>query len=106
MRLLLVGAFPYPHHQGSQVYFQEQAVALRRAGTEVELLTYASAGPRRQEPDRWRALDGFVHRSTPAWSAPRGLASGPSWEKLPADLGMAIALYDAVASKGSKKKGH
>ena len=32
MRLLLVGAFPYPHHQGSQVYFQEQAIALRSAG--------------------------------------------------------------------------
>ena len=42
MRLLLVGAFPYPLGQGSQIYFQEQAQALRAAGADVEMLTYAS----------------------------------------------------------------
>ena len=101
MRLLLVGAFPYPHHQGSQVYLQEQAVALRRAGAEVELMTYASAAPSQDDPDRWRALDGFVLRRAPDWSAPRSFAAGPSWEKLPADLGVATKLYDAIVSKKS-----
>ena len=58
MRLLLVGAFPYPHHQGSQVYFQEQAIALRSAGAQVELLTYGRADEGAPEdPERWRALD-------------------------------------------------
>ena len=98
MRLLLVGAFPYPHRQGSQVYFQEQAIALRAAGAEVELLTYASHGPASDDPDDWRAVDGFVHRKAPSWTAPSGIRSGPSFGKPLADLGLAYALNDAIAS--------
>ena len=98
MRLLLVGAFPYPHHQGSQVYFQEQAIALRAAGADVELLTYASQGPVGADLDRWRALDGFLHHKAPAWTAPSGRRSGPSLGKPMADLGLAYALNDAIAS--------
>ncbi|MBJ18884.1 MAG: glycosyltransferase [bacterium] len=100
MRLLLVGAFPYPHHQGSQVYFQEQAIALRAAGAEVELLTYASGTPpSRNDPDRWRVLDGFEHRKTPSWTAPASLDSGPGWGRPLADLGLLTTLRDAIASK-------
>ena len=80
MRLLLVGAFPYPHHQGSQVYFQEQAIALRAAGADVELLTYASRGPVGDDLDRWRAVDGFLHHKAPAWTAP---SAGASLERTP-----------------------
>ncbi len=99
MRLLLVGAFPYPHHQGSQVYFQEQAIALRAAGAEIELLTYASAAsPAEDVLDRWRALDGFVHHETPPWTTPSSLRSGPSWAKPLADVGLAMTLNDAIAS--------
>jgi glycosyltransferase involved in cell wall biosynthesis len=110
MRLLLVGAFPYPHYQGSQVYFQEQANALRAAGAEVSLLTYASAssgissapGGRatrgRSANEYWRALDGFEHRTSPEWTAPTSLRAGPSWAKPLGDLGLAITLRDAVAS--------
>ena len=98
MRLLLVGAFPYPHHQGSQVYFQEQAIALRQAGADVELLTYASQGPVGDDLDRWRALDGFLHHKAPAWTAPSGLRSGPSLGKPLADLGLAYAVNAAIAS--------
>lgn len=98
MRLLLVGAFPYPHYQGSQVYFQEQAIALRAAGADVELLTYASRGPVGGDLDRWRALDGFLHHKAPAWTAPSGRRSGPSLGKPMADLGLAYALNDAIAS--------
>ncbi len=114
MRLLLVGAFPYPHNQGSQVYFQEQAIALRAAGAEVTLLTYASetsssskAAKRnpgegialRQRPvERWRALDGFDHRTSPGWTSPRSLRSGPSWAKPFGDLGLAMTLRHALAS--------
>ena len=100
MRLLLVGAFSYPHHQGSQVYFQEQALALRAAGAEVELLTYG----RRDEsaptdPERWRALDGFVHHTVPARARPRSDTSGPVLGKPRADLALRRVLYDAIASR-------
>ena len=109
MQLLLVGAFPYPHHQGSQVYFQEQAIALRSAGVEVSLLTYASdarganpasmeAGGGHRAAEHWRALDGFSHRTSPAWTSPTSLRSGPNWAKPLADLGLAMTLRDAVAS--------
>ena len=96
MRLLLVGAFPYPLAQGSQVYFQEQALALRAAGAEVELLTYASGRPV-EDPDR--ALDGFVHHTPSARSAPSGLDSGPAWGKPRADCALAMTLRQTVASK-------
>jgi len=106
MRLLLVGAFPYPHDQGSQVYFQEQAIALRAAGAEVSLLTYATHRRARKpgadagetEP-RARALAGFEHRTTAAWTAPRSPRSGPGWGKPLADLGLIMTLRDAVASR-------
>ncbi|MAG32525.1 MAG: hypothetical protein CL908_16705 [Deltaproteobacteria bacterium] len=104
MRLLLVGAFPYPHDQGSQVYFQEQAIALREAGAEVSLLTYASG--RRPEagrdPARGRALDGFDHQTSPGWTAPASLRSGPGWGKPLGDLGLAMTLHDAVASRSPR----
>ncbi len=114
MRLLLVGAFPYPHNQGSQIYFQEQAIALRAAGAEVSLLTYASDASNatksskgnptdrslRDQPSlgRWRALDGFEHLTSPEWTSPRSLRSGLSWAKTLGDLGLAMTLRDAIAS--------
>lgn len=67
----------------------------------MDLLTYASRGPLGADPDRWRALDGFRHRTAPAWTAPRRTASGPSLGKPLADLGLAHALNDALASKES-----
>ena len=109
MRLLLVGAFPYPHDQGSQIYFQEQAIALREAGAEVSLLTYGapagidypdSAEPRESaSPERRRALEGFTHITSPEWTAPSSKRSGPSWAKPLADFGLVMTLRDAVASR-------
>lgn len=40
MRVALVGAFPFPYPQGSQVYVAEQARALAGAGAETQLVTY------------------------------------------------------------------
>jgi glycosyltransferase involved in cell wall biosynthesis len=111
MRILLVGAFPYPHYYGSQIYFQEQAIALRSAGADVSLLTYSSELPDPSSPDpgrrrfrgrdateHWRALDGFEHRTSPGWTSPTSLRSGPNWAKLLADLGLAMTLRNAIAS--------
>ena len=48
MRVALVGAFPFPYPQGSQVYFGQQRDALRRAGAEVLSITYPEPRPGRQ----------------------------------------------------------
>lgn len=113
MRLLLVGAFPYPHHQGSQVYFQEQAIALRAERAEISLVTYAAgtspvnefvetaAGGGERNAEYWRALDGFDHHTSKKWSSPASLRSGPNWTKPLSDLGLAITLREAVASRHS-----
>lgn len=99
LRLLLVGAFAYPHDQGSQVYFQEQAIALRSAGAEVELLTYGAPPSAAGSPDgvtsdpaRWRALDGFRHTTIPARARPAAALSGPNRAKPLADLALARTL--------------
>jgi glycosyltransferase involved in cell wall biosynthesis len=120
MRLLLVGAFPYPQNHGSQIYFQEQAIALRSLGVEISLLTYGAGknlrraeeaadgdgqpetknrGTREMEAaEYWRALDGFDHLPSAKWTAPSSLDSGPSWAKPLADLGLAMTLRNAIAS--------
>jgi glycosyltransferase involved in cell wall biosynthesis len=104
MRLLVAGAFPYPHDQGSQVYLQEQAIALRDAGAEVTLLTYGGAigpgavPPGREPAEHWRALDGFDHRTVPEWLRPGSLRSGPNLRKPLADLALAAMLNDALSS--------
>jgi len=121
MRLLLVGAFPYPQHHGSQIYFQEQAIALRARGAEISLLTYGAGKTPRAEntphpPDGsgpeaddarwigarageyWRAIDGFDLLTTPKWMAPSSIRSGPSPGKPLADFGLVMTLRNAVAS--------
>ena len=108
MRLLLVGAFTYPHDQGSQIYFQEQAIALRAAGAEVHLLSYGSAttrspDPNPVDPDRWRALDGFPHTTLPAWAAPSSGRSGPQLGKLSADLCLGLALRQTLRRGGLER---
>ena len=104
MRLLLVGAFAYPHDQGTQVYFQEQALALRAAGAEVEVLSY---GPGRAGALAHPLADLPCH-SLPAWAAPASRRSGPQVAKPFADLCLAVALRrllvdgrDPLGSDGS-----
>ncbi len=92
MRLLLLGAMPYPFAQGSQVYLREQALALQAAGAEVDLLTYPARPPA-------KPLAGPAeprHLESPRWTAPRRMRSGPSLAKPLADLGLAIRLRHAV----------
>ncbi|MBC8188790.1 MAG: glycosyltransferase [Proteobacteria bacterium] len=119
VRHLLAGAFSYPMNQGSQVYFPEQAIALRGHGAAVTLLTYGSGrhskGSARVEArsvaaanrlgqrenrstEHWRALDGFDRFQSPAWTRPASPRAGPSWAKPLADLGFAMTLRDALAS--------
>jgi glycosyltransferase involved in cell wall biosynthesis len=85
VHVALVGAFPFPHPQGSQVFFAEQARALQVAGARVTLVCYgrgAGAVP----------ADLVLVRAP---FAPRKLASGPSPAKPLADLAVAASLLAA-----------
>lgn len=86
MRLALVGAFPFPHPQGSQVYFGGQARALAKAGADPVLITY-SAGR--------LAGGGLEHRATPRVLSRAALRSGPSFGKPLADAAL-LAIYLAA----------
>ncbi|RIL05485.1 MAG: hypothetical protein DCC71_10275, partial [Proteobacteria bacterium] len=85
MHLALVGAFPFPFPQGSQVFFADQARALQDAGARVTLACY---GTGEGEPPRDLALV----RSP---LAPRALRSGPSAGKPIADAALAATLLRA-----------
>lgn len=74
MRLALLGAFPFPSPQGSQVYVGEQARALRAAGATCSCLSYASLPP---------------------GLAPRSGRSGPSPGKPLADAALLAAFVRA-----------
>ncbi|MCX5739764.1 MAG: glycosyltransferase family 4 protein, partial [Proteobacteria bacterium] len=100
MHVALVGAFPFPYPQGSQVFFAEQARALQAAGVRVTLVCYgrcAGAMP----------ADLALVRAP---FAPRKLASGPSPAKPLADLALAASLlaahrrtpFDAVLAHNSE----
>ena len=131
MRLLLLGAMPYPFAQGSQVYLREQALALEAAGAEVDLLTYPASRPTspgagppltpRTGPtgssmgggsaavQRWtvrpQPLGELRHLESPRWTAPRRMRSGPSLAKPLADLGLAMTLRDAVGLRAASNQG-
>ncbi len=85
MHLALLGAFPFPYPQGSQVFFAEQARALQAAGARVTLLCYGRGeGPLPCDLEVVRAP-----------LAPRKLVSGPSPAKPVADLALAATLMRA-----------
>ena len=83
-RLALVGAFPFPVPQGSQVYFADQARALRAQGAEITLFVHGrGAGPLPEDLECIRA---------PAALSPRRLRAGPSLLKPLADAALARRL--------------
>jgi len=80
LRLALIGAFPYPLPQGSQVFFESQARALGRAGARCTLFTYGRGEGR--PPKDLRV------EQTPMLAAPRRMRSGPSLAKPLADAAL------------------
>ena len=85
MHLALVGAFPFPFPQGSQVFFTEQARSLQAAGARVTGVCYGrgvGAAPADLPLVRTRF-------------APRKLLSGPSLAKPFADAALAAAIVRA-----------
>ncbi len=85
-RLAILGAFPYPYPQGSQVYLTDQARALSAAADPV-LLTYGRG--RGELPSDLRVV------RAPRRSSTRALRSGPQWGKPVADAGLLLTLVSA-----------
>jgi len=83
VRCALLGAFAFPHFQGSQVYVETLAHALIREGLEISVLSYGGE----------RSLDLECHAIAPRWR-PRNPRSGPKWRKPLADLALARKLLD------------
>jgi 1,2-diacylglycerol 3-alpha-glucosyltransferase len=86
MRLAMIGAFPFPYPQGSQIYLAEQARAVAALGARPVLVTYGrgSGAP----------PDDLVLAPGPRWLSPRAMRSGPQWSKPAADAALA-ATYVA-----------
>ncbi len=101
-RLALIGAFPYPLPQGSQVYFEDQARALARAGCDCTLFTYGRG--QGTPPADLRVV------AAPSRSAPKRMRSGPSLGKPLADAALLRTFvaaarrerYDAVLAHNAE----
>jgi glycosyltransferase involved in cell wall biosynthesis len=87
MRAAILGAFPFPYPQGSQVFVTDHSRALTRAGFEVSLFTYGR-GIGTPPADLERV-------ASPRWLSPSSMRSGPSLAKLPADAGLLIGVLAA-----------
>ena len=82
MRCALIGAFAFPHVQGSQVFAKAQAHALCNEGWEVSILSYGGGAPA-------KGLD--CHEIDRRW-VPESARSGPRFKKPLADLALARKL--------------
>ena len=91
MRLALIGAFPFPYPQGSQIYLAEQARALHAVGAEPVLLTYGRSRPAAAGV----APPGMEWIRSADWLSPKTERSGPSWMKPVADAALAATLLAA-----------
>jgi glycosyltransferase involved in cell wall biosynthesis len=87
MRVAVLGAFPFPYPQGSQVYATDHTRALRGAGVDVSLFTYGS-GVGTTPGD----LDVVT---PPSWLSPRAMRSGPTLAKFPADAALLASFVRA-----------
>ena len=88
-RTLHVAALPFPSPQGTQAAIASMLRALREAGEDARLLTYAHGAHTAEPPpfEVLRAPEGRPYRS---------LRSGPSLRKLAADLAQAKGLERAT----------
>ena len=87
MRVVLIGAFPFPFPQGSQVFAAGQARALVQAGAQVALACYGrGAGTSPAAVERLR---------TPRAVSPRRMRSGPTPGKLLADPALVATVLRA-----------
>lgn len=84
LRLLEVGAMPFPTSQGTQALVREQCEALASRGHDVHLLVYAH-GASGYRPSY------TIHRLGD-WPRERAVRSGPSWRKVILDVRLGAAV--------------
>lgn len=93
-RIAVLGAFPFPYPQGSQIFVADQARALARAGAQPILLSYG-----RGLGERPRDLE---YAPAPARLSPRAMRSGPNWGKPLADLAL-LASWRRTARQARRQ---
>lgn len=89
--LALIGAFPFPYPQGSQIFMADQARALARAGARPTLFTYG-----RGQGD---APADLRLAAPPRWASPTAMRSGPQLAKPFADVAL-LATWLRAARGG------
>lgn len=87
MRVAVLGAFPFPYPQGSQIYVTDHARALRREGLEPVLFSYGRGIG--ALPDDLEVI------SSPRWISPSVMRSGPSLGKFPGDAALFLTFLAA-----------
>ncbi|MEE2664740.1 MAG: glycosyltransferase family 4 protein [Myxococcota bacterium] len=87
MRILLIGAFPFPYPQGSQVFAAGQAAALARSGVQVALASYGAG--------EGVLPDGIDWIPSSRRFAPSHRRSGPSLGKPLADAALVATVVGA-----------
>ena len=90
LRVAILGAFPFPLAQGSQIYMADHTRALGRAGVRATVLTYGRGEGR--PPDDLESI------ASPRWLAPRSMRSGPNVAKPFADAAL-LRTYLQTASR-------
>ena len=91
MRVAVLGAFPYPYPQGSQIYVTDHSRALARDGFEPVLFTYGRG--------IGEARDDLDVVSSPKWISPSVMRSGPSIGKFPGDAALFLTFLAAHREK-------
>jgi glycosyltransferase involved in cell wall biosynthesis len=89
--LALIGAFPFPYPQGSQIYMADQARALARSGARPTIFTYGRGQGEAPTDLRLAAV--------PRWASPTAMRSGPQIGKPLADLALLATWLRAGRGK-------
>lgn len=98
MRILQVGAFPFPSPQGSQLLLAGTSLALHRAGHAVRIVCYGHGDSARGERAGWEIVP--VER-VPAPPGYRRLRSGPDAVKPLLDVLLARTVFQALERQGA-----
>ena len=93
-RIAVLGAFPFPYPQGSQIFFADQTRALAEAGAQPLLLSYGRG--RGERPSDIECAPASIHLS------PRVMRSGPNWGKPVADLAL-LARWRSAAREARRQ---
>ncbi|MCP5040369.1 MAG: glycosyltransferase family 4 protein [bacterium] len=92
VRAAILGAFPFPYPQGSQIFAADHSRALARADFDVRLFTYGRG--------IGTPPDDLALAPSPRWLSPTAMRSGPTLGKLPADAALLATYVRAARQEG------